>query len=82
MPDAIAGQEFGSAYSFKANVTAQDVQDFYREHLTALGWSQQAGDVLDANGGQLMFRKEGASLTITVMAAEDSVVVMLALILA
>jgi hypothetical protein len=82
MPEAIAGQEFGSAYSFRANVTPQDVQDFYQDQLTGLGWSQPFDNPFDANGGQLVFRQEGSSLTITVTATESSVVVLLVMILA
>lgn len=82
MPEAIAGQEAGSAYSFRANVTPQQVQDFYREQLMALGWSQQGDAVFDANGGQMTFRQEGAGLTITVTPADDSLVILLTLILA
>ena len=44
MPQATVGQEFEenntNIYSFKAHVKAEDVQNFYKEKLTALGWKQ------------------------------------------
>ena len=79
MPEAIAGQEFAvnNAYSFKVQVNALDVQAFYDERLTQLGWSQPFDSLFDENGGTMTFRKEGSSLTITVASSEDSVVVLL-----
>jgi hypothetical protein len=82
MPEAIAGQEFGSAYSFKTTVTSQEVQEFYRETLTALGWDQPVDDVFDVKGGKMVFRKQGSSLAINIIFVEDSVVVLLAMVLA
>jgi hypothetical protein len=79
MPEAIAGQEFAvnNAYSFKVQASAQDVQAFYDERLTPLGWSQPFDSAFDEDGGTMTFRKEGSSLTITVTSSEDSVVVLL-----
>lgn len=84
MPEAIAGQEVSgnNAYSFRANATAQDVQAFYDERLTQLGWSQPFDSSFDKNGGTMTFRKEGSSLVITVTPSEDSVVVLLVMALA
>ena len=79
MPEAIAGQEFAvnNAYSFKVQASAQDVQAFYDERLTPLGWSQPFYSSFDEDGGTMTFRKEGSSLTITVTSSEDSAVVLL-----
>ena len=84
MPDAVAGQEFSenNTYSFKANVTAKDVQDFYKQKLTDLGWSQPFDVPFDANGGAMVFRKDQSSLAITVIPSEGSVLVWLVLTLA
>src|SRR5215211_5934285 len=62
MPEAIAGQEFANAYSFRANATVQEVQAFYDERLAQLGWSQPFESSFDENGGTMAFRKEGSSL--------------------
>lgn len=84
MPEAVTGQEFtpDNAYSFRVNTSAEEVQDFYIETLGELGWSQPFESSFDANGGMINFRKEGSSLTITVTPSEDSVVVLLVLVLA
>ena len=84
LPAAIAGQEFAedNAYGFRANVTAKEVQDFYIETLTELGWRQPFNNPFDANGGRMTFRKEGSSVSITVTSSEDSVVVLLVMTLA
>ena len=84
MPEAVAGQEFtpDNAYSFRVNTSAKDVQDFYTETLSELGWSQPFESSFDAHGGTMTFRKVGSSLTITVTPLEDSVVVLLVMVLA
>jgi hypothetical protein len=81
MPDAVSGQEFSenNTYSFKANVTAKQVQDFYNEKLAALGWSQPFDVPFQEDGGIMVFRKEQSSLAITVTSSEGSVVVLLVL---
>lgn len=80
-PQATAGQEFAEndTYSFRANVTPKEIQDFYNEQLTALGWSQPFTFPLEAEGGLMFYEKDGETLTITVTSAEGSVVVLLLL---
>lgn len=84
MPQATAGQEFSenNTYSFKANVTAKEVQDFYNQQLTDLGWSQPFEVPFEEEGGLMVFRKEQSSLAITVTSSEGSVVVLLVMTLA
>lgn len=79
MPQASAGQEFSqnSSYSFRFTGTTQEVQDFYNEQLTALGWSQPFSFPVEAEGGILTFQKENSTLLITITASEGSVVVLL-----
>jgi hypothetical protein len=81
LPEAVAGQEFSenNTYSFKANVTAQQVQDFYNEKLTALGWEQPFSFPIEAEGGLMAFRKDQSSLAITIIPSEGSLVVLLVL---
>lgn len=81
MPQATAGQEFSenNTYSFKANATAKDVQDFYNQRLSELGWSQPFNVPFETDGGLMVFRKDQSSLAVTVMASEGSVVVLLVL---
>jgi len=78
MTQASAGQEFNAkTYSFKAAATATEAQDFYKDKLTALGWSEP----FDVPGGTTMavmiFQKETSLLTISVTPSGDQVVVVL-----
>lgn len=79
MPQATAGQEFSenNSYSFKFTGTTKEVQDFYNERLTALGWTQPFSFPVEAEGGILTFQKENTTLLITVTASEGTVVVLL-----
>lgn len=79
MSQATAGQEFSEndMYSFRINVTVPEVQEFYVEQLTALGWNQPFSFPLEAEGGLMFFEKDGVTLTITVTSMEGSVVVLL-----
>lgn len=79
MPQAIAGQEFGDTYSFRVNATAQEVQEFYNQELTALGWSQPFEFPIEAGGGVLLFNKDESVLTIFVTPSEGSMIVLLTL---
>ena len=84
MPEATAGLEFAvnNAYSFEVKASARDVQAFYEERLTELGWSQPFDSPFDENGGTMTFRKERSSLAIMVTPSEGSMVVLLVLTLA
>lgn len=77
MPQAIAGQEFGETYSFKVNATVQEIQNFYNQELTALGWTQPFEFPLEAEGGFLFFDKDSSVLTIFITPSEGSMVVLL-----
>ena len=82
MPQATTGQEFSDndTYSFKANVTTTEVQDFYEERLTTLGWNQPFSIPVEAEGGILTFQKDDSTLLITITASEGSVTVVLTLV--
>ena len=85
MSQATAGQEFAdtNTYSFKAGVNAKEVQDFYTEKLTGLGWTQPFTVPGKSNGAIMVFQKDTTSLTITVVpgdgSGDGSVVVILTL---
>ena len=81
MPQATAGQEFNqnNMYSFKADVTAPEVQDFYHEKLAALGWTESFIFPGGSEGGVMVFQKEDSILTITITSVEDATVVLLTL---
>jgi hypothetical protein len=83
MPQATAGQEFtengANIYSFKASATAQEVQDFYKDKMTALGWSQSLSMPGGSEGGFMAFQKDSSFLTIVITSSEGGVVVLLTL---
>ena len=81
MSQATVGQEFSetNTYSFKANVATTEVQDFYSEQLSALGWNQPFSIPVGAEGGLLTFQKDSSTLLITITASEGSVTVTLTL---
>ena len=79
MPQATTGQEFpdNNTYSFKANVTTKEVQDFYNEKLSALGWKQAMSFPVQEEGGIIVFQKDSNILTITMAASEGVTTVVL-----
>ena len=83
MPQATVGQEFTenntNIYSFKANVTPKEVQDFYNEKLTALSWKQPLNLPMGAEGGIMTFQKDSSALIITISFSEGTALVILTL---
>jgi len=80
MSQATAGQEFDTnTYSFKVEVTAKEVQDFYDAQLTDLGWTQPFSMPGQADAALMFFQKDEQILTITIASTEGSVVVLLTL---
>lgn len=81
MPQATAGQEFNdTTYSFKASgVTVADVQTFYSDQLTSLGWSSAFGAQGGSQGGLMLFTKESSVLSITVTQSDNETTVLLLL---
>jgi hypothetical protein len=83
MSQATAGQEFTenstNIYSFKANATAKEVQDFYKDKMIALGWEQSFSMPGGNEGGFMAFQKDNSFLTIVITPSEGSVVVLLTL---
>ena len=81
MPQATSGEEFTkSTYSFKSPLMPQaEVESFYDTKLQALGWTSEFSASTGAQGGILVFSKEGKVLTITVAKADQDIVVLLIL---
>jgi hypothetical protein len=77
MPQAVAGEEAGTLYGFKASATADEVVAFYSAQLPPLGWNEEFS--MPAETPILFFTKDGRSLTITVTPAAEGVTVLLAL---
>lgn len=79
MPQATAGQEFTatSTYSFKADATVKEIQDFYNAQLVEQGWSSLFSMPGDSNGAIIAFQKDSSVLTITIVDSNGSIVVVL-----
>jgi hypothetical protein len=72
MPQATAGQEFDDhTYSYTVPLPATDVQTFYNQKMEELGWTSSFGFQATEEGGILLFQKDSAFLTITIMADQD-----------
>ena len=82
MPQATAGEEFTDTptYSFKADASVKEAQDFYNTQLVDLGWTSLFAMPGDAKGAIQAFQKDNNVLTVTITDADDSVVVILTLI--
>ena len=79
MSQATAGQDFPDtkSYSFKANATVKESDDFYKAELETLGWSSLVNMPSDANGAILLFNKDSSTLTITIAESEGEIIVIL-----
>lgn len=79
MSQATAGQQFNdTTYSYKAsNVTVTDVQTFYNDQLTSLGWGSAFGAQGGSQGGLMLFTKDNNVLSITTTQSDSGVVVLL-----
>jgi hypothetical protein len=84
MSQATAGQEFAdtNSYSFKAGVTVQEVQDYYKAQLEKLGWSSTISLPGSSDGAVMLFSKDSNGLTITITSSNGETVVVLTLITA
>jgi hypothetical protein len=79
MPQATAGEEFNenNTYSFRASATVQEVQQFYDQQLSGLGWNQPLDFPMPGEGGIMIYQKDDSTLTITVTPSDGTVVVLL-----
>ncbi len=81
MPQATAGQEDtnSNTYTYKADATVKEAQDFYTAELQKLGWSSYLNMPGDANGSIQIFHKDNNILTVTIVDMEGKVLVNLTL---
>jgi len=83
MPEATAGQEFtdpSPSYSFKINVTAQEVKDYYDAQMPDIGWTAPISIPVQADGGALAYSKDGKTLTVLITVQNDVAVVILTIV--
>ncbi len=79
MAQATAGQDFPDtkSYSFKADATVKEAEDFYKAELENLGWSSYFNMPADANGAVLVFNKDSNVLTITIAESSGAIIVIM-----
>jgi len=71
MPDALAGEDDGSSYSFTVQVSAAEVQEYYETELARLGWNLFATGTGKTDTVILIFMKSTALLTISILPQAD-----------
>ncbi len=72
MPEAAAGEDGGTGYTFTVQSSAEEVQAFYEEQLAKLGWNLLAvGQGEETGFLMLIFTKGSATLSVTVMPPDD-----------
>lgn len=73
MPQATAGQEFveESTYSFKVNAPVEEVYDFYKEKMIALGWEEPYPKPIEGDSANIVFVKGTSVLSVTVVFFAD-----------
>jgi hypothetical protein len=81
MPQATAGQEDtnGSTYSYRADASVKEAQDYYKTELEKLGWTSYMNMPGDANGSIQIYQKDNNILTVTIIESEGKILVILAM---
>ena len=75
MPNAIAGEGDAESYVFTVKATPQQVQAFYQTELEKLGW--QAFAQGNGNSSLMFMDKTSSTLTVSIIAKGDEVLVLL-----
>jgi len=77
MPEAIAGEGDEESYVFTVRATPQQVQEYYQLELGKLGWQPFATGNGDSSLTLTFMNKDSATLTISIMAKGEDVLVLL-----
>jgi len=77
MPEAIAGEGDEESYVFTIKATPQQVQEYYQLELGKLGWQPFATDNGDSSLMLMFTNNASATLTISIIAKGDQVLVLL-----
>ncbi|HEX9386663.1 MAG TPA: hypothetical protein VF918_10130 [Anaerolineales bacterium] len=77
MPEAIAGEGDQESYVFTIKATPQQVQEYYQLELGKLGWQPFATDNGDSSLMLMFTNNASATLTISIIAKGDQVLVLL-----
>jgi hypothetical protein len=77
MPNAIAGEGDEESYVFTIQATPQQVQEYYQLELGKLGWQPSAAGDGDSSLMLIFTNNTSATLTISLIAKGDEVLVLL-----
>lgn len=77
MPEAIAGEGDEESYVFTVKATPQQVQEYYQLELGQLGWQPFATGDGDSSLMLMFTNSASATLTISIIAKGDEVLVLL-----
>jgi hypothetical protein len=77
MPEAIAGEGDEESYVFTIKATPQQVQEYYQLELGKLGWQPFSTDNGDSSLMLMFTNNASATLTISIIAKGDQVLVLL-----
>ena len=74
MPTAIAGDGGSTGYSFTVKASIDDVQYFYKNEMTKLGWNVFASGQGTTNAILLMFMKGANLVTVSIIPLSDGLI--------
>ncbi|MBV6394559.1 MAG: hypothetical protein HFACDABA_00125 [Anaerolineales bacterium] len=77
MPGAIAGDESPGLYGYTILTDVKAVEEFYAQHLPALGWSETFTMPNSSGMAVLVYQKGNQMLTVTITDMQDHLLVML-----
>jgi hypothetical protein len=77
MPGALAGSGDDESYRFTIKASAEDIKAFYEKELGAAGWTLLGDGVAENGGGLLIFIKDTATFTVSIIQSDDLFIVML-----
>ena len=77
MPNAIAGEGDSQGYSFTIDASPEEVQTFYEQKLGNLGWSMFASGQGTTDTVLLIFMKDAAILSVSIIPQPDGIMYVL-----
>ncbi len=77
MPGAIAGDGDSGGYSFTVDASVDEIQRFYEKELAKLGWEMFASGQGTTGALLLMFMKDAATLTVSIIPQPDGIMYVL-----
>jgi hypothetical protein len=77
MPDAIAGDGDSSGYFFTYGGTAAEVQSYYEREMANRDWSLLGAGSGGNDAVLLIFLKDGASASVSILPHESGVILVL-----